>query len=176
VICGNIYITEVDWAGRENLIPSPQDDLARDDAGAHTQPQASTSQHSTQLPHPQHQTPFSSPFHREVDEPTTQPASVTFALHAPVPNPTRPKSSLAAGTSSSQPSKHESIGVISAPAPLEGAVLDDTSRALYVSLKALTERLNSLASNPFADPSAIGATAEAITKVTQALASVRSVK
>ncbi|KAF5321121.1 hypothetical protein D9619_000435 [Psilocybe cf. subviscida] len=167
VICGNTYITEVDWAGRENLIPSPQDDFARDDADHGGQPQATTSEHSTQLP-------FSCPFYRDVQQAAAHSLSVTSAPHAPAPNPTRLKSPLAAGKVSTQSLKREAHDATSALAQSEGTVLDDASRALLASLKALTDRLNMLASKTLTDPSSIGATAEAITKVTEALVSVRN--
>lgn len=83
---------------------------------------------------------------------------------------------MATGKASGQPTKHESIGVTSVLAPSGTDILGDTSRTLYASLKTLTERLNALASSPLTDPSAIGATAEAITKVTEALVSVRNIQ
>lgn len=175
MICGNVYITEVDWAGRENLIPSPQDDPARDDAGPSTQPQAVTSQHSAQLPPTQHQTQFSSPFHRDLQEPPSHSASEPSARPALVPNPTVQKLPSTAGKASSWPPK-QAISAASVAVPLEGTVLDGTSQALYASLKSLTERLNALASNPLTDPASIGTTAEAITKVTQALVCLRNVQ
>lgn len=60
---------------------------------------------------------------------------------------------------------------------LGGSVLDDTSRALQLSLQALSGRLASVSSNLNAlDPVSVGATADAIGKVAQALAQIRQLQ
>jgi len=60
---------------------------------------------------------------------------------------------------------------------LGGSVLDDTSRALQASLQALSGRLTSVSSNSNAlDPVSVGATADAIGKVAQALAQIRQLQ
>jgi hypothetical protein len=60
---------------------------------------------------------------------------------------------------------------------LGGSVLDDTSRALQTSLRALSGRLTSSSSNLKAlDPISIGATADAIGKVAQALVRIRQLQ
>jgi hypothetical protein len=57
---------------------------------------------------------------------------------------------------------------------LGGSVLDDTSRVLQMALQALSGRLASASSNLNAlDPVSVGATADAIGKVAQALAQIR---
>ncbi|KAF8165424.1 hypothetical protein B0H34DRAFT_793815 [Crassisporium funariophilum] len=56
------------------------------------------------------------------------------------------------------------------------SVLEASSKSLQASLKALSKRLSSLSSQSALDPASIGAAADAISKVTQALANVRQLQ
>ncbi|KAF9482476.1 hypothetical protein BDN70DRAFT_829175 [Pholiota conissans] len=144
VICGNVYITETDWAGRESLVPF---ESKINEQIINTESQAGGSL----FPH------ISSPVHKFSKGKQKAPVEVAELPSALASRPIRPASLLRTESTSSIPG------------------LDETSRVLQNSLQVLSTRLSSMSSPTF-DPTSIGATADAIGKVAQALTRVRQLQ
>lgn len=144
VICGNTYTTEVDWAGRETLVPFESNYTS----GLPAQTSSQVGRISSPAP-----LPLVSPFGLHSKAAESSPP--TLHLLKPTVQAVHPVPTL----------------------PLGGSVLDAASRALQTSLQALSSRLASASSNLNAlDPVSIGATADAIGKVVQALAQIRQLQ
>ncbi|KAF4619944.1 hypothetical protein D9613_005187 [Agrocybe pediades] len=152
VICGKVYVTEVDWAGRETLVPYGSNTESEQKSQAVAQSaSASSAKESAATDIVQH---FSSPFGRQENHVGEN------QRHSRVMPANVPPSDI---TATAKPS---SSGV----SPSEG-LYDQTSAALQQSLRALSTKLMSF--GPYAEPSSIGATADAISKVALALVNLQ---
>ncbi|KAF9452474.1 hypothetical protein P691DRAFT_756399 [Macrolepiota fuliginosa MF-IS2] len=140
VLCGSIYTTEKDWAGREQLV---QVSAESSSGGAAPINQASPVQTSVKPP-------------QQIARPD---ASWSISV---------------------VPSEQHSVGVASAPLRVSSPIidtLDSSAKALQLALQTLTSRLTSLSANStLADPASIATTADAISKVTQALSQVKQLQ
>jgi len=152
VICGNTYVTKMDWAGRETLVPQDSKSNAPPDArtkgtSSHIQ---SSSVHDPETIHQ----PFSSPFGRKPAEELVHPQHPSYlAAHS------------------------VGLNVNPNPSPISpGIAVDETLQALQASLRVLSGRLTQITSNQMIDPGSVGATADAITKVVQALVQVKQLQ
>jgi len=154
VICGNTYTTEVDWAGRETLVPSESSRQINHPRALQTRTNPSHSPAGPVSSPVENRLPVSSPFGCHLNQ-KEQPSHMSSHL---------PQSTVQ--------------DVIPVPALfLSGSVLDDTSRTLQTSLQVLSGRLASMSSNlNTLDPSSVGSTADAIGKVAQALARIRQLQ
>lgn len=153
VICGNIYTTEVDWAGREALVPFESKGQTTYASALPAQTSTSRSQIGQISSPAPNRLPFVSSFGLDSNE--RAPLNSTSHLLKPTVQEAHPVRTLSLG----------------------GSVLEDTSRALQTSLQALSGRLASASSNLNAlDPVSIGATADAIGKVVHALAQIRQLQ
>ncbi|CAA7259684.1 unnamed protein product [Cyclocybe aegerita] len=149
VICGTTYITEVDWAGRERLVPYESQSVAADNVA----PLSQTNNSQTQQP-------------------------LGFASILP-PIPTTNSHTLTVPLEQNHKSESPSTTLQEVKNPRLDDVnssLDDTARALRGSLQSLSSRLTSLSSGSALDPASIAATADAIGKVTKALTEVRQLQ
>ncbi|KAF8192511.1 hypothetical protein BJ912DRAFT_263433 [Pholiota molesta] len=160
VICENVYVTETDWAGREKLVP-----LESKSNGLSTSVESQAGSSLSEPTPPIATTlPFSSPFGRNLAEEKPQAAKgkqKAFVEAPPLTLASRPIEST-----SILPMEPSSSSIM---------VLDETSQALQTSLRALSGRLSALTSQAL-DPISVGATADAISKVAQALAHVRQLQ
>ncbi|KAG6918935.1 hypothetical protein DXG01_010590 [Tephrocybe rancida] len=146
VICGGVYLTETDWAGRERLV------LTNSEI---SQPNNSSTA-TILLPAETNQTQHEAQSHIQSSHVSTsgtlaQPTAVTPTLRLQHENKVTDSPGLQA--------------------------LEKSATALQSSLLALSARLTTI-SGPQAliDPSSIGVTADAISKVTQALTYVRQLQ
>ncbi|KDR83828.1 hypothetical protein GALMADRAFT_236240 [Galerina marginata CBS 339.88] len=153
VICGNTYVSEVDWAGKETLVfqevksNAPPDVRTQGSISYIPPPSAQDSETTYQ--------PLSSPFGRKAAEEEQVPPQ--HSSHPLV-------KSVALNTNPISPSTSSRM------------VVEETSEALQASLRALTRRLTSMTSHSMTDLGSLGATADAITKVAQALVQVRQLQ
>ncbi|PPQ77289.1 hypothetical protein CVT25_010871 [Psilocybe cyanescens] len=158
VVCGNVYVSKIDWAGRETLVPQetkasvPTDDSVRSQAGS-SQARVPSSPTSSQEKHS-----FSSPFGHQLEE--KDPAQTQTQL----PLPQVPHSSSGFELNPKETAVRTEI------------IYDETSQSLRASLHTLSNRLTSLTSYPTLEPGAIGSTADAIAKVAQALVQMKELE
>ncbi|RDB22481.1 hypothetical protein Hypma_010288 [Hypsizygus marmoreus] len=149
VICGGIYLTEIDWAGRERLVPAnvevPKTEPNSSSTVSVSSAKGKASERiSVDTPHPQ--------------EPNDMIPPLTLAPVIP-------------------PQPETSTALVQVQPAFSPHVLQETSQALQSTLHALSARLTALSSpHTVIDPSSIGVTAEAISKVTQALSHVRQLQ
>ncbi|KAF8975530.1 hypothetical protein BDQ17DRAFT_1441479 [Cyathus striatus] len=140
VICESIYLTEVDWAGREQLIPE-----------------------SLQIP-------------RAIPENTTS-AVRSHTISEPSAT-VLPKTALAIESLAVEQTETK-VTATSASTKLVASplgALDESVNALRACVHALSTKLNVLSSLGALDTTAIANTADAISKVTQALTHVRQLQ
>ncbi|KAF9569024.1 hypothetical protein CPC08DRAFT_732312 [Agrocybe pediades] len=136
VICGKVYVTEVDWAGRETLVPYGSNTESEQKSQAVAQSASASSAKESAATQGENQR------HSRVMPANVPPSDITATA------------------------KPSSSGV----SPSEG-LYDQTSAALQQSLRALSTKLMSF--GPYAEPSSIGATADAISKVALALVNLQ---
>ncbi|KAJ7095301.1 hypothetical protein B0H15DRAFT_104476 [Mycena belliarum] len=154
VICATVYVTEVDWAGRERLIPdestksmvtpvtgnkgkAPELDLADPELGAlHVETRSSA-----------------------IPQPFNGPGEPKIIVQRPSPN------IYSSGQMSSSMGRLDSIQT----------ALDESAHGLESTLRALSQRLSSLTSE-HPDPASIGSVADTISKVVQALSQVKQLQ
>ncbi|KAJ7283734.1 hypothetical protein C8J57DRAFT_1293412 [Mycena rebaudengoi] len=133
VICGTVYTTEVDWAGRERLVPA---------GGNSTVPITADKGKTRDVEIPNHPSPALEQNNSQTPQMIVKAPPVT--------------SSVIHGSS-----------ILS--------TLNETVQGLEGSLRALSARLTSLTAG-HTDPLSIGANADAIAKVVQALTHVRQLQ
>lgn len=148
VICGTVYVTEVDWAGREHLVP------AHSDPAVNETPNLPNSRQTGKA---------------HVQEETIPPhASKTKLSSQEAP-------ALNDATLHSVPLHSSGDGSIQSGATLQA--LAESANALQSTLRRLSVRLATLSSTRASlDTISIGSTADAINKVTQALIHVRQLQ
>ncbi|KAH9482918.1 hypothetical protein JR316_0005018 [Psilocybe cubensis] len=156
VICGNVYVSGVDWAGTQTLaLQETKTATASTDDSVRSQ--ADSSQIRSTPP---------TTLHQEIHK-----------FSAPLNHQSNDKASLQ--TQSSVPAVPHSLPVFEhhqkGITPQSDSLYDVTSQSLRTSLRTLTDRLISLTSHPaLVEPSAIGSTADAISKVAQALVQMKN--
>ncbi|KJA29979.1 hypothetical protein HYPSUDRAFT_32023 [Hypholoma sublateritium FD-334 SS-4] len=151
VICGHVYVTETDWAGRENLVPFKSQ---TSELSTSVQSQAGSSHAIFSPAHP-----FSSPFGRQLAE-EKQKLPVETAPQTRIPSyitDTKPKVTF-------EPPSSSDIG------------LGEITQILQTSLRVLSGRLSELSSQSILDCISIGTTADSINKVASALGQVRQLQ
>ncbi|KAJ3514071.1 hypothetical protein NLJ89_g2583 [Agrocybe chaxingu] len=147
VICGTIYTAEVDWAGRERLIPYETKSVVADNV-----------------------VPFS-----QTNNSQTQQLSGSASILPPIP--TTNSLTLAVPLEQNHKSESPLATLQKGDNPRLDDVnssLDVTARALGGSLQSLSSRLIILSSCTALDPASVAATADAIGKVTKALTENRN--
>ncbi|KAG5716514.1 hypothetical protein E4T56_gene16330 [Termitomyces sp. T112] len=145
VICGGIYLTELDWTGKERLILT-NSEISRPDTSGTSTISPLISLEGSRI---QNESRPTTPVH----QPLVQvPSVISAKTHLQSEN------SLTLGTPQLQ-------------------ALEDSASTLQSTLHILSTRLRTITDPQAAiDPSSIGATADAISKVTQALSHVRQLQ
>ncbi|KAJ6599146.1 hypothetical protein DFH09DRAFT_1130249 [Mycena vulgaris] len=153
VVCGIVYVTEVDWAGRERLVP----------------------EHAPEASPKIMLTPVAGNKGKARDAEIQDPKSV---LHVETSSFATPhtfrrfdeKTESAQLPPSNIRSGEITTSMVKANTML--STLDESAQGLELTLRALSKRLTSLAAGQ-SDPSSIGSVADAVSKVVQALAQVK---
>ncbi|KAK7061651.1 hypothetical protein R3P38DRAFT_667913 [Favolaschia claudopus] len=146
VICRTVYVTELDWAGRERLIPQ---NLSKDKPAADGKDDA-----------PQTKISDLNDLNPRIEAKST--------VEVPLPMLLPP---LALDTT---PAAHSSVTTTTTMSALDSS-LDNSVQSLESTMRSLSTRLTALTS-AHADTSSIGAAADAIFKVSSALGQVRQVQ
>lgn len=138
VICGNVYITDVDYAGRESMILAGNDTSLNGNNAAALSPYLAPSK-----------------------------AAIALTSNESDQQPRREPIQL---------STSQTLEPVTS-APSASLALDESSQALQATLQSLSLRLRFLTSaHPGLDVASIGSTADAISKVTQALTHVKQLQ
>ncbi|KAF9058092.1 hypothetical protein BJ165DRAFT_1521406 [Panaeolus papilionaceus] len=154
VICGRVYITEVDWAGRELL-------RLLDDA---PKPPPKPTPSTQRPPQPQTEDPIVVPYPQPAPRPLPHFQMQNRVVAVPAPVEKEPTSQKPTGVQATSISTTSYTDLLSA-----------SRRTLEASLQALNKHLEYLISGPSLDVISIGNTAEAIDKTAKALGQIQQI-